>query len=150
MSTNQIIAIAAVVVTSSTTLLVAYWHRKQIRQVEAFRQDPRAGLLPPPSSRWRFIVKNRVLIVGVGVNGLFLLISLCIDAPITRGTILAISASIGGIVLAAVLWALEWTWQTIARILDLMHRHLTVESSQPDAARPVEGKIIEKARTDGD
>jgi heme exporter protein D len=50
-----VVALAGVV----TTLVVAYLQRRQMRQIEAYRQDPSVGLVPPPHPLrqllWRFL-----------------------------------------------------------------------------------------------
>jgi hypothetical protein len=41
--------IAILVVPSATALFIGYLHRRQMRQNELFRLDPKVGVLPPPT-----------------------------------------------------------------------------------------------------
>jgi hypothetical protein len=53
MTATQWLAIA---VPCITALLVSYWHRKQVRQVELYKRDPSVGLEPPPSVPYKIAV----------------------------------------------------------------------------------------------
>ena len=47
LSTNEIISLVGIIVTAVVALAVAYMHRKQMRQLELYRQNPEAGVVPP-------------------------------------------------------------------------------------------------------
>jgi hypothetical protein len=84
MSTTEFIAIAAIVGTCATNILVAYWHRKQIRQIEEFKRDPSVGLRPPPSRLWAFVKRHRDAILIIGIPTLLLIRTLTRTEPITK------------------------------------------------------------------
>jgi len=48
MTFREWIQVCGVVLAAAVALIVAYLHRRQMRQIEAFRQDPSVGLVPPP------------------------------------------------------------------------------------------------------
>jgi len=55
MTPNLWITVLIFVGTAAVSLSVAYMHRKQMRQIELFRKDAAAGLLPPPNPVTRFL-----------------------------------------------------------------------------------------------
>jgi HAMP domain-containing protein len=116
MSTSQFIALAAVVIPSATALLVAYWHRKQLRQIEEFRRDACVGLQPPPSRLWAFAKSHRDLLAGVGV-ALFLADQLAQTGPVTRWTVLIIALDVAAILFIAIAHLLFRMLGVIERIL---------------------------------
>jgi hypothetical protein len=92
MTLNQLITIAGLVVSCITALIVAYSHRKQLRQIELFRLDPSVGLLPPPSPPVAFFKEYGGLIVGVGVPVLSLAWLITMNNPVTVGSVTLISS----------------------------------------------------------
>jgi len=67
MSTNQYITLIGILVTAGVALLAAYLQRLQMRQIEAFRIDPSAGLIPPPNPVWKFVKTYWLLFSGGGL-----------------------------------------------------------------------------------
>lgn len=53
-----IVTAVGVVVAAVVALIVNYQNRKQARQIELFRKDPSAGLVPPPHPWLVFLRKN--------------------------------------------------------------------------------------------
>src|SRR5690348_10325944 len=100
MTPNQLIAIAAIVVSSATALIIGYLHRKQMRQNELYRQNAAVGLLPPPSPPVAFFKRYSNPILGLGIPLLLLAWLLSSNGPeekITALTAAAISAGFFGI-----------------------------------------------------
>jgi hypothetical protein len=92
--------VAAIVLPSATAFLVAYWHRKQMRQIEIFKRDPNAGLLPPPSRLWKFVKSYRDLLMGAGLPMLFLVSEVVSDKPVTRWDVFLIAFDVSLILFA--------------------------------------------------
>ena len=107
MTFSYIIGIAAIVVSSVTAIIVAYYHRRQMRQIEAFRVDPTVGLKPPPTPLRSFLSRNLTLIVGVGLPGIPLALLLTEQGQITHWTIFSISVAVGAIFFALSAYLLE-------------------------------------------
>lgn len=87
------LVLVAALITATVALLVAYWHRKQARQIELFRLDPSVGLEPPPSAVWQFLVRHQgflsfLLTIVLPISGLTIVLSS--PEPITRFTLIAI------------------------------------------------------------
>src|SRR5437867_11336953 len=118
MTINHIIGIAAIVVPSVTAIIVAYYHRRQMRQNEAFRVDPTIGLKPPPTPLRAFLSRNLILIVGVGLPGIPLALLLTVQGQITHWTIFSISVSVGAIFFALSASLLE----RLIKVLEKMAR----------------------------
>src|SRR5260370_38105760 len=91
MSANQLIAVAAVVVPSGTALLIGYWHRKQMRQVEEFRLNATAGLHPPPHVAVAWIKCHVDLMGGIMAAAVLVYELFLSKEPVTRLTIFHIS-----------------------------------------------------------
>ena len=111
MSVNQWIEVAGIVVASLTTILVAYLHRKQLRQVEEFRRHPDVGLKPPPGRAWTLAKRYALL---AGVLGLLVLVVGMMFAsrqPVTLWSVLEMSATVAqffsGLLLYLVLRVVE-------------------------------------------
>jgi len=97
MSVSQVLAITAIIVPCVTALLVAYWHRKQMRQIELFRQNPDAGLVPPDSKLYRFLRARGQFIIGIGLPALGLFLELLNTSAVTRYSLLIISLDVSSI-----------------------------------------------------
>jgi hypothetical protein len=87
---HDFIAIVGILVAAATALWVAYLHRKQMRQIEAFRSNPALGLVPPPNQIWVFI-KSNILLLCAAVALLFLLLDVFSSAPVTRRVVFNIA-----------------------------------------------------------
>jgi hypothetical protein len=93
MTPTNVVAIVAVGVSCATALLVGYWHRKQLRQIELFRKDPSVGILPPPSEAAAFLGRHFTLIVGVFLPTCALLLLLT-TWPLTRTSVVLLIANL--------------------------------------------------------
>jgi hypothetical protein len=65
MSTASVIVIAVAILSFLGTHTVAYMHRKQMRQNELFRIDPKVGLKPPPSPPVKFFHRHLLIILDI-------------------------------------------------------------------------------------
>ena len=124
MSINAFIAIAAIVATCATEILVAYWNRKQMRQIEQFRRDSSLGLRPPPSRFWAFVKRHRGLIITISLPSLLLIQTLRQTEPITKWTIFVIAYCIGSIMFALVLGLLHKLLGLVNDIIDVQVAHV--------------------------
>jgi hypothetical protein len=132
MSSSELIALAAVAVSSGTALLVAYWHRKQMRQIEEFRRDPSVGLRPPPSRFWAFLKLHRLMLVGVGLPALALIGELSLTGPITRWTVLAITGNVSAMLFAVMTQLTSRILQFVKAIVDIQARQLGIQDRHLD------------------
>lgn len=94
MPANHLIAVLGIVVPCATALLVAYWHRKQMRQIELFRQNSAVGLKPPNNRLYAFVKSNRTLVIGVGGPVVTLTLEILRKGPVTRFSLFMVSLSI--------------------------------------------------------
>jgi hypothetical protein len=69
---NTLVALIGIVITAITALVVAYLHRKQMRQLEAYRADRSVGLIAPDTRitrwvkrRWHYLFLSPALISSV-------------------------------------------------------------------------------------
>jgi hypothetical protein len=115
MTVTHIITVATVAVSAAVALIVAHLQRKQMRQIELYKQDPTVSLTPPPSALTRFVKSNWDIVLGSGGPVLSLTLELTSNAPLTRLSVFMISLLIG-LVIANFLNAM------IFRILDRMAR----------------------------
>ena len=65
MSTASVIVIAVAILSFLGAHTVAYMHRKQMRQNELFRIDPKVGLKPPPSPPTKFFRRHFFIILDI-------------------------------------------------------------------------------------
>jgi hypothetical protein len=137
MTIGQFIAIMAIIVPSATALIVGYWHRKQIRQIEAFRQNPEVGLRPPDSRIYTFIKTNRTLLVGVGLPATSLTLELLKSTPITRSSLFIVSLTVSSMLFSILLYFFE-------RVLEILENQIDILKSQSNINRDFV-EIIKKA-----
>ncbi len=133
MTANQVIAIAAIVLPVATAFLVGYWHRKQMRQIEAFRHNPAAGLIPPRSPAYAFVLAYRVLLVGLTVPGAVLVGELASHSPVTRGSVLRIALGIAAMLFALLLHFIERILRMLDKMTDIMAHLLEASDKDRDA-----------------
>ena len=86
-----ILTLAGVLIPSAVALVVAYLHRKQMRQVEAFRLDPSVGLVPPPSTITRFLKQNRLILVATVLAPALLIAQGLLPGPISAWRVIGIA-----------------------------------------------------------
>ena len=123
MTLDQLIEVAKFVLPCAVALLVGYWHRKQMRQLELHRLDPSVGVLPPPSPPVAFFKRYWVLIVGIGMPMLPLALLIGTNNPVTNGSAALISLNV-----ACILVTLHFHFQLYSevRLLKLLEKHVTV------------------------
>jgi hypothetical protein len=146
MSGNEIISILALVISSTCALLIAYWHRKQMRQVEAYRQDPTVGLSPPPSRLWVHLSRNGLLwmiLLSITAQVASLVPALRSVAPITRAAITALILNVAGILFNVLLGIVHLVQRDIRRaissIMNTQAEMVTVMGKQAET----DGKLME-------
>lgn len=121
MSETQLVTLFSVVITSGTALLVAYLHRKQIRQIEMFRLDPRnTSLLPPPHPIRLFLSRNFAFFMTVPYV-VFLVLHLIDQKPLTRHEVFLIALDVASIVALVILQLLQ---TIVGRIIDIQSKQL--------------------------
>jgi hypothetical protein len=130
MTGSQVIVIAAMVVPAATAFLIGYWHRKQMRQIEAFRQNPSVGLMPPPSPVYAFVLAYRTLLVGVGLPGLMLILELARESPVTRFSVFTIAFAVASMLFALILHLIQSVVRILEKAVDLAAR--IMEASRKD------------------
>ena len=93
MTVSNAVAIFGILISATVALLIAYMHRRQMRQVELFKQDPSVGLSPPPSRITRFITSKWDTILGFAGPVYVLVTQFFSAGPVTRLTIFAVSGA---------------------------------------------------------
>ena len=130
MTLTHIITIIGFSLSAFVALGVAYLHRKQMRQIELFKQDPSVGLVPPPSALARFIKSKWDVIFAYGGPLYILGTELLKSAPVTRMTIALVSLSLVmlalNLVLALMLRLNSKFNERVAEILKLLDRQATI------------------------
>ena len=143
MTASNIVAVLGIAVSAATALLIAYMHRRQMRQVELFKQDPSAGLVPPPSGLTRFIRSKWDTILGFAGPLYVLLTQFFSTAPVSRGTIFAVSGAFAlmfaNFVMMLVFKIQERNIERIKEVLDLHNASVRATSKILD--------LVEKLRT---
>ena len=144
MTFGQALAVAAIIVPGFTAFLVAYWHRKQIRQIEAYRQDPSVGLTPPPSPLWKFVTSRWKLLLLAGVPALLITLYFYLKVPVTLSTVLFIALNVTTIVAAVLLEIIEGMTKIIGQLVELQGRHVQITEKvvsviRPEGERPSSG-----------
>ena len=130
MTLAQLLTILGITVSAAVALVVAYLHRQQMRQIELFKQDPSAGLLPAPSRLTTFVMSKWDSVLSFGAPILILVSEFSRDAPITRLTIFNISVSLalllGNFVLGLVFGIQKRTIERMDAIVELQKRHFAI------------------------
>jgi hypothetical protein len=105
-SVNQIISIAGIAVAGAIALIIAYQQRRQMRQIEAHREDPTVPLKPPPSPFWAWSRKY---------SSFFLMLIPLLDlyqhsrqnTPVTVGLVIDIAFQVGMILFLLIMFMFE-------------------------------------------
>jgi hypothetical protein len=128
----------AIVVSAGTALLIAYWHRKQIRQIEEYRRKPAVGLIAPPSPVWAFVKGNRAVLLGYGFPAVWLGYQLWLTSPVTRWTVLSMAASVGLLVFTFMAHLIVTVVRTMASTIGSAVTTIStaVSSALPDKNTP--------------
>jgi hypothetical protein len=89
---TQIISVAGIVIAAAVGLVIAYLHRKQMRQLELYRQNPEAGLRPPPHPFAAFLRRWGLDVLFMVVLPVIALVRLVTDPnPVSRPDTLLIA-----------------------------------------------------------
>lgn len=121
MTLTQLITVLGIFTSAAVALIVAYLHRRQMRQIELYKSDPTFGLTPKPSRLTTFVMSRWDSIFAFGGPILILMSEFSRDAPITRLTIFNISISLalllGNLILALVFKLQKRNSERIAEVL---------------------------------
>ena len=135
MTIGFVLAFVGIIVPAFTAFLVAYWHRKQMRQIEAYKLDPSVGLVPPPSALWRFVTSRWKLIILVGVPAVIIAFYFLFNIPVTLLTVLVLAINVTTITAAVLLDIIEKVAKLIGRLVELQGRHLQATEKALSALR---------------
>ena len=140
MTITLIVTVIAMLLSAVVALIVAYLHRKQMRQIELYKLDPSAGLIPPPSSLTKFVKSKWDTIFGLGGPILMLASEFAKTTPVTRFTILIISVALVLLftnIVLAMLYKLQLrTSERFAQIIALQDRQLGLVEKLVDCVFP--------------
>ena len=124
MTLSNILMFFGIVVSAAVALLIADLQRKQMRQIELYRQDSSVGLVPPSilvrfvKSRW----KDVLAYAGPLIN---LVVELSSSYPLSRLSVVNISLSVALIVANVVM---QITSSLVGRLLNLIESSFEVMS----------------------
>jgi hypothetical protein len=141
MSTNQLIAILAIVVSSATALFVAHGQQKQARQLEAFRRDASVGLMPPPTALWVHLRKHWqlwLILMCIGVQVACLVSVLRGSQPITRDTLVELSVIGGSIFWNLLMAVITFVQRQIAHIFENQSEIISIIDKQAEIMKLTE------------
>ena len=124
---TNILAALAIIVSSITALAIAYLHRKQMRQIELYKQDPSVGLTPPPSKLTYFVKSKANIIFGFGLPVFSLILGLIVmPQTLTRWDAIIISLNIGVVVFNAALKLINRVQRDILDLMQVQEKHLNL------------------------
>ena len=118
MTFNQFLGVMGIVIPVAGAFIIAYLHRKQMRQVEAHRRDPAVGLIPPPHPLTLFYRKHSALLTIGPLSILWIVLQFFREGPVTRYSVLAIAVSVGAIVFAVFIDLLNRGMTVLGRLID--------------------------------
>jgi hypothetical protein len=144
MTITQAITISGILLSAFVALSVAYLHRKQMRQIEIFKQDPSAGLIPPPTKLTSFIKGKWDTFFAYGGPIYILGNELIKDSPITRTSVILISLSFSMLVLnisLALVFRLQSKFnERTMKLLEFHERQAEISKQLADSVFPGEKK----------
>jgi hypothetical protein len=91
------ITVFGIILATGVTLSVAYMQRKQMRQIELFRNDPSVPLTQPPHRFTRFVKEYGFFVVFGGFDLFVLIRDLNQTTPITRRVVFDIVLDMAGV-----------------------------------------------------
>lgn len=94
MTLTQALMAIGIVVSAIVAIIVAFLHRRQMRQIERYKSDPSAGLVPPPTRLTKFVSSKWDTILGFTGPALVLITEFISSEPVTRVTVFTISAAL--------------------------------------------------------
>ena len=125
LSSGQLVTVFGIGASCLTALLVGYWHRKQIRQLELYRENKSLGVIPPPSAPVAFLARNRRAVVAYGLPLLSLLCLLKYPLNHSGFNTLFISLNVASIYMAIEQFRRE---RDLSNVILFMERHLRLTS----------------------
>jgi hypothetical protein len=128
MNGTYILAALAIIVSSMTALAVAYLHRKQMRQIELYKQDPSVGLTPPPSKLTYFVKSKADVIFGIVLPACSLILGLIVpnEQPLKRWDAIIISLNMAAIFFNVALKLIIRVQGDILAIMQVQEKHLNL------------------------
>jgi hypothetical protein len=123
--TNTILSVIGITVAAAVSLIVAYLHRKQMRQIEIFRKDPSAGLKPSPHPLLLFLKRKRLMLLTCGSSLVVLASEMTRQTPFTRMSALFISLGVAGFLSGLLMGLLD-------RLLTLLEKMSAAFGKQTD------------------
>jgi hypothetical protein len=142
------IALLAIVVSSGIAILIGYLHRKQMRQNEAFRQDPSVGLVPPPHPVVAFYKRHLYWIVGVGLPASVLVWNGFDTKPITRMDIILLAGNVAVILMTLVVHFLLRLADRQIRMMDWQIKNMDWQIKNAETLAELAKGITELAKGD--
>ena len=95
---SLVISVFGILIAGAVAFIVAYLQRKQMRQIEAYRQNPTVGLVPPPHSVTAFVRSHKYLVLVSGGGAILVLLGFLNPGPISRTTVLTIALGASGFI----------------------------------------------------
>ena len=135
------VTIAVAAITATTSLLIAYQHRKQMRQIELFRSDQKVGLVPPPHPVRVFLQRYwwDLLALGWGFGwGMYLLVRGIIESSRRGPPDPAERIALGLVLLTWVGFFFVWntlgarSLRLVERIVDLQRFFVAVQKKETE------------------
>jgi hypothetical protein len=115
-SVTVVISVLAILVAGAVGLIVGYMQRKQMRQIEAYRQNPALGLVPPPHPVTAFMRANKYLVILSGGGLLLVFLGFLSPRPITHLSVLIIAIGVSGFLYGLLLDLLDRVIRLLERI----------------------------------
>lgn len=129
MTLTQLLMAFGIAASGAVALIVAYLHRKQMRQIELYKADPNAGLVPPPSRLTKFVASQWDTVLGFAGPIYVLTVEFFATGPVTRGTVFTISAALAfmftNFVMILVFRMQQRNTERIREVLELHERQLS-------------------------
>ena len=104
-------------------LVSGYLQRKQMRQLELYRQDPSVGLVPLPHPFTLLLQKYRLAICNTGIAAFFLVSGFRSQEPMTRLSVLNIAVGIGFLFLALTTKMTADLYHFLGRLVGVLEGH---------------------------
>src|SRR5665213_1200882 len=92
------VTVFGVLVAAMIALIVAYMQRKQMRQIEAYRLDPKVGLIPPQHPFTKFVKRHDRYIIMSVIPVYQLVQQFFIHSPVTHVDVLMVAINVGTLV----------------------------------------------------
>lgn len=139
LDTRDYIAVIVGSVTTTSVLLNGYWQRRQMRQIEAYKSNPDAGLMPPAHPVWAFIKAHYVKLLCLCAGGNILL-ELLSFKPASRFTIFSVGFNF------TVLLAF-FMESHVSRIYDVLLRQAKINAIIAEALGMISADTSKKSTT---